>query len=107
MSDEERRAWRHLLATFKLTYRRTDTAAQEEAWRRGRPVYNLLSTDPKVKRLAAAGMDAFELQTAARIDRDHREEVVFNNCPRCGGPGKTPKARQCRHCRHHWHATGG
>jgi hypothetical protein len=67
MSDEERRAWRHLLATFKLTHGRTDTAAQEEAWR-GRPLNNPLSTDPKVKRLAAAGMDAFELQTAERID---------------------------------------
>jgi len=107
MSDQERRAWRHLFAIFKLTHRHTDTAAQEEAWGRGRPLDNLLSTDPKVKRLAAVGMDAFELQTAERIGRDHREGVMFNNCPRSGGLAKTPKARQRRHCRQDWHATGG
>jgi hypothetical protein len=105
LTAEERRAWGHLFATSKITRGRTDSAAQEEAWTKGSPLHELLSTDPQVKQLAAAGMDAFDLQTAERIYRDHREEIVFNNCPQCGGLAMTPKARQCRHCHHDWHAT--
>jgi hypothetical protein len=105
MSAQELRVCKHLFITSKITGGRSDSAAQEEATKKTSALHDLLSTDPDVKRLAAAGMDAFVLKTAERIRGDHREDIFFNNCPRCGGLARTPKARQCRHCFHDWHVT--
>lgn len=106
MTPDERLAWRHLFATFKITRGRSDDFAQEEASKSHKPIHELLSNDPEIKLLAAGGLDAFALRTAERIYRDHREEIYFNECPRCGRLAKTPKAKQCRYCHHDWHATG-
>jgi hypothetical protein len=106
MTPQERLADRHLLATSKITRGRTDGSAQEEAIGSSKPIRELLSADPDVIQLAAGGLDAFAVRTADRIYVDHREEIFFNDCPRCGRLAKTPKAKQCRYCHHDWHATG-
>ena len=107
MTSQERLAQRHLLATSKITFGRTDNSAQEEAGESSKPIRELLSTDPGVKQLASGGWDAFALRTAERIYRKHRDEIFFNECPRCGRLAKTPKAKQCPHCQHDWHETRG
>jgi hypothetical protein len=106
-TPQERLAERHLDATFKITRGRTDNSAQEEAGESSKPIREWLSTDPEVKQLAAGGWDAFALRTAERIYRENREEIFFNECPRCGKLAKTPKAKQCQHCHHDWHETNG
>jgi hypothetical protein len=107
MTSQERLAQRHLLATLKITRGRTDESAQEEAVETSKPIRELLSTDSEVKELAAGGWDAFVLRTAERIYSEHHAEIFFNECPRCGGLAKTPKAKQCHHCHHDWHETNG
>src|ERR1700761_9268938 len=102
MTSRERLAERHLFATSKIASGRTDDSAQEEAGGSSKPIRDLLSTDPKVKQLAAGGWDAFALRTAERIYREHRDEIFVNECPRCGKLAKTPKAKQCPHCHHDW-----
>ena len=105
MTPEERLADRHLSATSKITHGRSDSSAQEEALASPKPLREWLSTDPGVKQLAAGGWDAFAMRTAERIFREHRKEISFNECPRCGRLAKTPKAKQCRHCYYDWHDT--
>jgi hypothetical protein len=107
MTSQEHLAQRHLLATFKITHGRTDDFAQGEASESSKPIRDLVSTDPEVKRLAAGGWDAFALRTAERIYREHRDEICFNECPRCGKLAKTPKSKQCRYCHHDWHEPNG
>ena len=105
MTSQERLAQRHLLATSKITRGCTDASAQEEAIVSSKPIRELLSTDPEVKQLAAGGYDYFVLRTAERIDREHHDEIFFNECLRCGKLAKTPKAKQCPHCHYDWHET--
>lgn len=107
MSEQERRAHRHLAATSKLTHGRSDVSAQNEAKSSPMPLREWLSEDPEVLRLASHELDALLLQTAERIVRDHPDKIVFNKCPRCGAVAKTPKAKQCRFCRHDWHPAMG
>jgi hypothetical protein len=107
MTSQERLAQRHLFATLKITRGRADESAQEEAVETSKPIRELLSTDSEVKELAARGWDAFVLRTAERIYHEHHDEIFFNECPRCGGLAKTPKAKQCQHCHHDWHQTSG
>ena len=49
------------------------------------------------------GTDALYLRIAERVLREMPEQVEFNQCPRCGGLARTPRARQCRHCYFDWH----
>ena len=103
MTTQERLAQRHLFGTDKATHGRTDVAAQDEVRNSSHHLSELLSNDPEVLRLASDGLDAFIVRTAQRILHKHRNEIVFNNCPKCGALAKTPKARQCRFCRYDWH----
>lgn len=103
MTADERRADRHLATTFKWTHGRSDAAAQDELRREQSARGRWLSDDPAVLRLAAEGLEAFRLRTAARILADHREAVFLNYCPKCAGLTRTPKARMCIHCGHDWH----
>ena len=104
MTTRERVAQRHLFGTDKATHGRTDAAAKNEVRNSSHHLSRLLSNDPEVLRLASGGSDAFALRTAQRIPDEHKNEIVFNNCPRCGALAKTPKARQCRFCRYDWHS---
>ena len=104
MTMQERLAQRHLFGTEKATHGRTDAAAQIEIRNSSHQLSGLLSNDPEIAQLASDGIDAFMIRTAQRILDEHSNEIVFNNCPRCGALAKTPKARQCRFCRHDWHS---
>lgn len=102
MTDVERRAYSHLVATMKTTFGRSDAAAQEQAWRAG-PHRNWMTEDPRVLNLAAGGYDAFVERTATRIVAERGDKVQFNRCPQCGGLARTPTVKQCRFCGHDWH----
>jgi len=104
MTAQECLAQRHLFGTAKATHGRTDAAAQSEVRNSSHHLSRLLSNDPEVLRLASGGIDAFAIRTAQRILDEHKNEIVFNNCPKCGALAKTPKARQCRFCRYDWHS---
>jgi len=34
---------------------------------------------------------------------DYKDQLFFNNCPKCEKLARTPYAKQCRHCGHDWH----
>ena len=104
MTKEERSAYDHLLATMKATEGRSDAAAQEQA-KLSRIFSESLSNDPEVLRLAHDGCESFIWRTAARILREHEQNLWFNLCPKCGGLARTPTARQCRFCGFDWHGT--
>lgn len=106
MTEHERLAYRHLVGTIKATRGRSDVEAQEEA--KGSVYYlrELLSDQPAVLALARDGFGTFVLRTGQRILNDHRDQIAFNCCPRCGALARTPTARQCRVCRHDWHIVG-
>ena len=104
MTTKERLAQRHLFGTEKATRGRTDAAAQNEVRNSSHHLSRLLSDDPEILQLASAGIGAFIDRTAQRILDEHSNEIVFNNCPKCGALAKTPKARQCRFCRYDWHS---
>ena len=104
MTEKEKLASRHLVATKKATEGRSDVAAQAEA--KGGPIFylrDLMSDDPEVLRLASNGYETFVLHTGLRILQDHRNEIVLNCCPQCSAVARTPTARQCRLCGHDWH----
>lgn len=103
MTPQEWRADGHLRATTKLRYGRILKAAQLEAGSSPHTICEHLSTDPEVLKLVREG-HAFTMRTAQRILDEHRDEIAFNYCPRCGALARTPKARQCRFCRHDWHS---
>jgi hypothetical protein len=103
MTEQERRAYRHLAGTMKAI-RRRDAAAQAEA--KGTPVRwfrELLSDDPQILFLAREGFGPFVERTGQRILNEHRDQIVMNRCPRCWRVARTPQARQCRFCRYDWH----
>ena len=102
MSEHEHLALRHLTASGKATHGRTDKSAQQEAGRH-KAFSKLLSRDPMVLELTSDGIEAFTERTASRILAEHGEQIILNNCPRCGALAATPKARQCRVCLHDWH----
>jgi hypothetical protein len=105
MTAQERRACWHLVGTAKAMHGRSDWTAQTET--RNKPShlrrYRYLSDDPEVLNLTREGWDVFVARTVQSILDEHRAEVRFNYCCRCGGLARTPKARQCRFCRHDWH----
>jgi hypothetical protein len=105
MTRQERLAHRHLVTTAKAMGGRTDAGSQTEARKTNKNPFLLewFSSDPEVLRLASEGLDVFVERVAQRILDEHRDEVRFNNCPKCGGLTRTPKARQCRFCGFDWH----
>jgi hypothetical protein len=104
LTDVERRANRHLAATYKATDGRSDLAAQADARAQTTP-RNGLSDDPAVLALAAGGLDAFQQRAATRVLTEHGDAVRLTRCPRCDGLARTPQARWCPHCGHDWHDT--
>jgi hypothetical protein len=117
MTEHERLAYRHLVGTMKATLGRSDVDAQKEAKSSvfyycrkmvsDDPSVLMLSDDPDVLLLACDGIEAFVLCTGRRILNDHRDQIVFNCCPRCGAVARTPTARQCPSCRYDWHYESG
>jgi hypothetical protein len=107
MTEHERLAYKHLAGTAKATLGRSDPAAQEEAKNSVFYLREVLSNDPLVLLLARDGLAAFVFRTGERILNEHRDQIVLNCCPRCGGLARTPKARQCGSCGHDWHNEGG
>lgn len=102
MTKQEHLAHRHLIGTLKLTGL-SNPAAQAKAKCDSSPRRELLSDDPEILDLTREGFEPFLMRTAERIFKDHRDKIVLNYCPKCGGLAKTPKARQCRFCFHDWH----
>ena len=82
-------------------------AAEADVRAEGGPRARWLSDDPEVLALAAGGMAGFRARAAARILREHAGDVFLNNCPRCGGLTRTPRAQLCLHCGHDWHTPSG
>jgi hypothetical protein len=107
MTAQERQAYGHLVGTAKAMHGRSDWAAQTEARNKLSHLPShfprRLSDDPEVLNLTREGWDMFVERTAKRILDEHRAEVRFNYCCRCGALARTPRARQCRFCRHDWH----
>jgi hypothetical protein len=102
MTVQERAAYNHLAGTMKATLGRSDNAAQEEA-RRDTVFSRWLSDDPEVMMMARDGYEPFLERTAARILSQNKNDVFWNNCPRCRELARTPKAKQCRFCGFDWH----
>jgi hypothetical protein len=92
------------MVTMKATHGRSDTAAQREARDLYRHARDRFSDDPDVLTLANEGFEAFLMRAAERIFEQHRYEILFNHCCRCGALARTPKAKQCRFCGNDWHA---
>jgi rubrerythrin len=103
MTPEERLAYRHLFGTMKATHGRSDAIAQQEARNSKPQLRELFSDDPEVLHLASAGMEVFLEKTATRMLTEHRDEIIVNQCPKCGALARTPNARQCPSCHHDWH----
>lgn len=103
MSPQERLAYGHLVSTAKAMHGRSDWAAQTEARSNPSHLRRRLSDDPEVLNLTREGLNVFVARTAQRILDEHRAEVRFNHCCRCGALARTPQARQCRFCRYDWH----
>jgi hypothetical protein len=104
MTEQERRAYWHLVGTSKAMHGRTDSASQAEARKTAPPhLLELLSTDSEVLRLTIEGLDEFVERTGRRILDEYPDRVALNTCPRCGALARTPKAKQCRFCRFDWH----
>ncbi len=102
MTEVERKAQRHLLATMKAMKGASDEPAQREA-QKHKIQSRLLCDEPEVLRLARDGYEEFQLRAAARILADSADKVFFNYCPTCGELARTPTAKQCRYCGHDWH----
>ena len=49
------------------------------------------------------GIDQHKIKIAERVLADNRNELFFNNCPKCGQLARTPKSKQCRKCGYDWH----
>lgn len=79
MTECERMAYQHLIATGKATHGRTDVAAQAEVRsgtsRECQYFRKLLSDDARVLLLARDGFSAFVFRTGQRILEDHADCV--------------------------------
>lgn len=62
-----------------------------------------LTEDKHIQSLLEKGIDHFRLKTAERIIKDSRDNIHFNNCPKCDELARTPDAKQCRFCVYNWH----
>lgn len=61
------------------------------------------TSDPEALSLMSDGIEVFMLRVCERILHEHKDRVILNCCPKCGGLAKTPKARQCHWCFYAWH----
>ena len=66
----------------------------------------LRTSDPEVLSMMSDGVEVFLRRVRDRILREHQDSVVLNNCPKCGGLAKTPRAQQCQWCLYDWHQAG-
>src|ERR1700730_12663054 len=71
MTNEEKAAHKHLLATLKATHGRSDVVAQQEASEHSH-LGKLLSRDPDALKLAGDGIQIFAERAASRILNEHR-----------------------------------
>jgi hypothetical protein len=62
-----------------------------------------LSEDKEVLKLVELSEGDFNLVVAARMLRDHKDQIHFNYCEKCNALARTPCAKQCRYCGHDWH----
>ena len=96
-TETERLAVRHHTSTLKLADNDNPNAKkayEHKGW---------LTSNKEALELLKDGYECFALKTANRILEDNCEEVVINNCQKCGKLARTPTAKQCRHCGHDWH----
>lgn len=63
--------------------------------------------DPNVLKLVKKGREQFIADVVERILREQRDQVVFNDCPKCQTLARTPTAKQCPKCFHRWHDNVG
>jgi len=97
MTNEERRALRHIQSTVKLEgveNERLTNAYYRNGW---------LSTEPNVLDLLSEGVDQFMINCAGRVLKESPDKVFLNLCPICKKLARTPEAKQCRFCGHDWH----
>lgn len=58
--------------------------------------------DPDLFQQLTFGPHRYETKVAEQILEDHKDQIVFNNCPKCGALARTPVAKQCWKCNFHW-----
>ncbi len=101
MTENEAQAWRHYSTLIKRN--KKDISEFSDLHREMFLKRGWITDNPIVLRLLKDGIEAFRENTARRILADNGEDVVFNNCPKCGKLTRTPRAKQCRFCGHDWH----
>ena len=102
MTSNESTAWRHYSSQYKID---KGNSRKESKIARLKIYYQKgwMTKDPEILKLLENGIKAFRLNTAQRILKENKKEVVFNTCPKCNKLARTPKAKQCRFCGHDWH----
>ncbi len=96
-SELEKKAINHYVAKLKFGKRKKLHPKLVELRDRN------LTTDKNALNLLKSGYSNFIKNTATRIYNEHKHELEFNLCPKCGKIARTPKAKQCRFCSHDWH----
>jgi hypothetical protein len=78
LTFEEKAVYKSLVAEFKIknANRPEMKSMLRKAW---------VSNDPRVVELLAHGPEAFMESVRDRVLHEHRDEVVLNHCPKCGG----------------------
>jgi hypothetical protein len=54
--------------------------------------------------LLSNGTESFFFGVRDRVLKEHKDEIVFNYCPRCSALTRTPKAKICPKCSCNWHS---
>lgn len=96
LSFKEKAALKHSFATDK-------GESLQSQFLKDKILRDLATKDMEVLKLLDNGYDEFKKVSAAKILREHGDQVFINNCPKCGRLARTPLAKQCRHCGHNWH----
>ena len=96
-TEKENIAHRHVDSLFKL-YGKLETSSLYKIHK----LKGWITTDKQALELIKNGENAFFINTANRILKEHKDEIFINNCPNCNKLARTPKARQCRHCSSTW-----
>jgi len=102
MTSLESKAWRHHTCSVQLEDRNNP---DDEAKTERENIYfkkGWMSKDPEVLTLLENGVEAFKINVAKRICKEHKETVKYNYCKNCSELARTPKARQCRFCGYTW-----
>jgi hypothetical protein len=103
LTDHEKLGLKHLRSEIKIES--TDNGQNKDDIERNTRLYKKigwLTEDKEILDLIEGGQDTLDKKIAERILKDHKDKIVFNNCPKCGQLARTPSARQCRHCGHNW-----